>query len=201
VAFPEFMLRRTRADQVVPVYLKVTGRYGSPQDVISEVEAQTLALLAPLGLHWRIHQFRSLCSALVESHGGRVPTAFQDLIRLPGVGPYVAAAVRTFAFGRSEPLVDTNILRVLSRYFGVGLTDSQRRAKGTLVAVSQLAPSREVPAFWWALIDLAAGVCKQRSPLHDACPLAATCQEVAGNPRRAAARPEKSAVLKESKVE
>jgi A/G-specific adenine glycosylase len=173
----EFMLRRTRADQVVPVYLNVTGRYSSPQDVISEPEVQTLAVLAPLGLHWRIHQFRSLCSTLVEDYDGRVPTAFQDLIQLPGVGPYVAAAVRIFAFGQSEPLIDTNILRVFSRYFGVPLPDSRRRATGTLKAVAGIVPRRNVRSFWWALLDLASGVCTHRSPAHDLCPLASTCRD------------------------
>lgn len=174
----EFMLRRTKADQVVAVYRRFAKCYATPADVLADPSETTSALLAPLGLHWRIAQFRSLCGALVDRHEGTVPSSFDDLSALPGVGPYVAAAVRVFAFHEPEPLIDANVLRFLSRYFSMTVTDSSRRSRGVLDGVAALVPVDQPQNFWWALLDLTALVCTPRGPQHDICPLRAKCRAV-----------------------
>ena len=175
----EFMLRRTRARQVVPVYETLIHEYPTPSAVADAPEAQIRAVLAPLGLHWRIAQFRMLCIAICTDHRGEVPSHYDELLALPGVGPYVASAVRIFAFGEPDPLIDTNVLRFISRYLGVELSDSSRRSPRVLEDVRRLVPADDPRSFWWAILDLAASVCTPTSPEHEQCPLRDSCREVA----------------------
>ena len=180
VLVAEFMLRRTRADQVVPVYEEFQRRCSTPQDALDQRPASLDALLAPLGLQWRISQFRTLCEELVRRHQGHVPCNKQELLDLTGVGPYIAAAVRVFAFGRGEALVDVNVLRVLSRYFGISLGDGARRSPAFLEDVQRhLVPRRARREFWWAILDLAAIKCTPSKPQHSTCPLRVACKAAA----------------------
>ena len=175
----EFMLRRTRALQVVPVYETLIREYPTASAVTDAPEARIKSILAPLGLNWRIAQFRKLCIAICADHGGDVPSHYDELLTLPGVGPYVASAVRVFAFGEPDPLIDTNVLRFISRYLGVELSDSSRRSPRVLEDVRQLVPADDPQSFWWAILDLAASVCTPTSPEHEDCPLRGSCNEVA----------------------
>lgn len=174
----EFMLRRTRANQVVGVYRQFAQRYATPGEVLADTPEATSALLAPLGLHWRIAQFRTLCGALVERHGGAVPSSFDDLRALPGVGAYVAAAVRVFAFHEPDALIDANVLRFLSRYFSMTVSDGSRRSRRILDQVASLVPRDRPQGFWWALLDLTALVCTPREPRHEICPLQGSCRAI-----------------------
>lgn len=178
VLVAEFMLRRTRADQVVAVYVETIRRYPEPASVLGDSEETVARSLQALGLDWRIAQFRSLCAALVERFGGEVPEGYPDLTSLPGVGPYVASAVRVFAFNCPDAIADANVLRVVSRYCGIVLGDSTRRSARLLNALAALVPTSDPRRFWWAMIDFAADVCTARNPKHDICLLADGCSFV-----------------------
>lgn len=162
---------------MVPVYEIFTNKFESPADVVACRASEVKALLSPLGLSWRIDQFQTMCQELVDKFNGSVPRTMSDLMSLTGVGHYVAAAVRVFAFGECEPLIDTNVLRILSRYLGVSLSDGARRRKATLEWVGHLVPEKQPKSFWWAMLDLGADICRAREPLHVECPLKDTCDE------------------------
>lgn len=176
VLVAEFMLRRTRADQVASIYEEFWRHCSTPQGALDQAPMLLYALLAPLGLHWRIDQFRTLCEELVQRHDGLVPRNRQELLDLTGVGPYIAGAVRVFAFGCADALVDVNVLRVLSRYFGVGLRDGARRSPMLLDEVRRRVPTHQPREFWWAILDLAATNCTVSTPNHSTCPLSMTCK-------------------------
>jgi A/G-specific adenine glycosylase len=178
VLVAEFMLRRTRASQVAPVYEKFFRRYSTPEDALAESPTSLQSVFTPLGLQWRIDQFRTLCDELVERHLGQVPEDRAQLLSLTGVGAYTAGAVRVFAFGYADALIDVNVIRVLSRYFGVGLGDSARRSTALLEEVRQLVPTRRPREFWWAMLDTAAVHCNYLRPQHEGCPLSASCAAV-----------------------
>jgi A/G-specific adenine glycosylase len=124
---------------------------------------------AGLGYNRRAVNLHRASLAMVEAHGGRVPTALDDLLALPGVGPYTARAVRAFALELDDGLVDTNIGRVLARIVGESLTTaSAQRLADTLVPVG------EGWAWNQAIMELGALVCRP-NPGCERCPLTGAC--------------------------
>jgi len=177
----EFMLRRTRADQVAPIYERFLKRFPSPGSVAYAERAEVEEALRGLGLDWRVRQFVDLCTALVDRFDGQVPESFAELTALPGVGEYSAAAIRIFAFDVEGAPVDANVMRVFSRYFGVGLRDADRRQRQLFAALEAARIHGDHKKFWWAILDIGATVCVGRKPRHSMCPLRHGCAAVSGD--------------------
>lgn len=171
----ELMLRRTQAVQVVPVYERVVARFPTPAALAAAPEDAVADLLRPLGLAWRVPAFRRLASALVECHDGRVPTDRAVLLALPGVGEYVASAVRAVAFGVHDPIYDTNTVRVAGRYFGFPTHAESRRRRPVQQLVDRLFAPDDARRSTLALLDFAALVCRAAHPRCASCPMLADC--------------------------
>jgi DNA (cytosine-5)-methyltransferase 1 len=171
VLMAEMCLRRTRADQVAPVYRELLRIAPTPAAMCRQRE-RVLEATHSLGLKWRAHNLLAVAEALVERFRGRVPTDEADLLSLPGVGDYVAAAVLTFGFGRNAVLLDTNTQRIVGRVRHRALRRWQLR-----LDLHQLA-GQEGPdaAFNYALLDLGALVCRAGEPLCGACPVSRHCE-------------------------
>jgi A/G-specific adenine glycosylase len=175
VLLAEFMLRRTRAEQVVPVYRKL-GHLGRSPRALSEAGAKySASILRPLGLRWRATQLHDLATALEELHGGKVPQERTELLALPGVGDYVAAAVRSLAFNLPDVLVDTNTVRVASRVFGFAYGPESRRRRDIREAVALLHSPARPRESAQALLDFGALVCTARAPHCSECPVSEIC--------------------------
>lgn len=173
----ELMLQRTRADQVEPVYREFCTRFSSPRDVIDAGPKAVQELFGRLGLLWRAEYFWQLQQQLVSEHGGKVPREYDRLIELPGVGQYAASAVRVFAHGERHTVVDSNVLRLFGRYYGIEFPDHARRSPRVHAWATEHAPEEHnrIRAFNWALIDFAATVCTPRAPGCDSCPFRRGC--------------------------
>jgi A/G-specific adenine glycosylase len=169
------MLRRTRAEQVVPVYEKFLRRFPHPQTLASAGEEEVRTFLWPLGLAWRVPAFRQLARRLVEEYGGQVPYDDKALLSLPGVGEYVAGAVRCIAFDEPVVLADVNTVRVAGRYFGFPVNAESRRRTRVKQAVARLVDLSKPRESNLALLDFAATVCRSQRPLHEQCPVADRC--------------------------
>lgn len=184
VLLTEILLSRTRAEIVDPVAQSLVARYSSPERLASESTANLERLLRPLGLQRkRAGQLRGCASQLIERHHGRVPRRLHDLLNLPGVGMYAAHAVSCFAHRRRCAVVDANVARIYSRYFGLGQVPARLATAHELWDVArEMLPSRRVRAFNWALLDLGAAVCTPRAPRCKCCPLARGCQLASGTP-------------------
>jgi A/G-specific adenine glycosylase len=171
----EFMLRRTRAEQVVPVYRRLTSKYPSVKS-LSSANPQTLRhILSSLGLNWRIPAFREVSKHIIKQYRGKIPDSREALLSLPGIGDYVAGAVLSMAFRKKEWIVDTNVVRVFSRYFGIKPKSEGRREKVFIDLAKALADSRNPRAANLAILDLAALICAPRNPDCTRCPLRSTC--------------------------
>jgi A/G-specific adenine glycosylase len=121
-----------------------------------------------------------MTEVLVAEFDGRVPQDSDSLIRLPGVGRYIASATLCFAFGRRVPIVDTNVIRIFSRYFGI--ISRERRAKDDqqLWAIAEtLLPRKNIREYNWALIDFAASMCTVRKPSCRYCLMKRECRSSA----------------------
>lgn len=177
VLVAEVMLQQTQAERVVPKWHAFLAEYPTPTACAGAPLGEVLRLWQGLGYPRRARNLQSAAVVVRDIHGGHVPACLDDLLALPGVGPYTARAVLAFAFEHDVAVVDTNIARVLARVVGRRLTARQVQA-----AADELVPAGE--GWWWnqALMDVGATRCRPE-PRCEGCPLAASCQwNLAGRP-------------------
>ena len=116
VLIAEMMLQRTKADQVLVVYKNFFSKFNSPKEIAHADLKELRRILYPIGLKWRVRNFKNMCTSLVENFNGKVPDTRADILLLPGVGEYIAGIVLSMAFGKPEWAVDSNIARIFKRY-------------------------------------------------------------------------------------
>jgi A/G-specific adenine glycosylase len=175
ILISEIMLHRTRADQVVPVYISFIRTFPTIQDLAEAKLDEVKKILHKLGLFWRNELLFKMAQDIVTRYKGEIPSARKDLESLPGVSQYIASTVRCFAFGHPEPLLDTNTVRILGRVFGIRLTDSCRRSLRFRRLYQSLMNTAHPRDFNYAMIDLGALVCTPKNPECDICPLNSIC--------------------------
>ena len=115
VMVSEFMLQQTPVARVLPVHEEWLRRWPTPADLAAETTGEAVRAWGRLGYPRRALRLHAAAAAIVERHGGEVPPSYDDLLALPGVGDYTAAAIATFAYGRRHVVLDTNVRRVLAR--------------------------------------------------------------------------------------
>ena len=113
----ELMLQRTRAEQVLPIYIKFTTSYPNVEVAATEDPQIIFELLKPLGLFWRAEKIIDLINTL-HSSGGNIPNTYSELVSLPGVGRYVASSFLSFHLGVKQSIIDSNVVRLYGRLFG-----------------------------------------------------------------------------------
>jgi A/G-specific adenine glycosylase len=109
---------------------------------------------------------------IMSDYAGEIPKSHEDLLSLPGVGQYIASAVRNFAFGEQVPLVDGNVVHFLSRVFGIefsGPSDEEAWMFTTLFGGSHKSE------LYWGIIDIVATICLRQTPRCSTCPVSGTC--------------------------
>ncbi|MDH6225729.1 A/G-specific adenine glycosylase [Streptomyces sp. MJP52] len=177
VMISEFMLQQTPVSRVLPVYEQWLARWPRPADLAAEAPGEAVRAWGRLGYPRRALRLHGAAVAITERHGGEVPTDHAELLALPGVGEYTAAAVASFAFGQRHAVLDTNVRRVLAR----AVTGVQYPPNATTAAERRLAaallPEEEGTAARWAAasMELGALVCTARNESCHRCPIAARC--------------------------
>lgn len=177
VLVSEVMLQQTPVLRVEPAWRAWMERWPDPTALAHAPTADVLRAWDRLGYPRRALRLQECARVLVERHGGEVPDDEAALLALPGIGPYTAAAVRAFAFGRRAVVLDTNVRRVIARAVDgralpvPALTVAETRAAEALV------PDDDAQAARWAAasMELGALVCTARAPACDACPLRSSC--------------------------
>jgi A/G-specific adenine glycosylase len=175
VLVAEVLLRRTTSKAVSGVYSEFLHRY---PDVISLAKAEPkdlLGLLSRIGLQGqRLRGIQELATYLLHEHGGKIWGEYEKLREIPHVGRYTANAVLSFGFGKSSPIVDSNVTRILRRVFASEIRDSRRERLFWAIA-EKLVPVYAHECFNWGLLDIGATICTYRTPHCEACPLVAVC--------------------------
>ncbi len=169
------MLHRTRANQVVPVYRDFMERY---PDVFSLARAdpeEVRRVTEHLGLHWRSGHFIEAARYIVENFSGQFPDTEDGLRAIPGVGAYVAGAILAVCYGKTYPVVDSNIARFINRLFGLKLSGEIRRRREIKNFARELFEVDDPRGFLFAVLDFTAKVCKPKGPVHSICPLREIC--------------------------
>jgi A/G-specific adenine glycosylase len=176
ILLSEILLHRTKAEQVVESYNELLSRYPTIQDLNLALKTDLEAILYSLGLRWRIALLKEMTAEIIERFHGSVPSNVSDLESLPGISHYIASAVRCFAFGYADPLLDTNTVRIFGRVLEVSVTDSSRRSKKLRELVQPFINTSLPRETNYALLDLGALVCKPSHPLCEYCPVNLDCK-------------------------
>ena len=171
----EVLLHRTRAENVVPVYQKLIKDFPTIHEMSKLDEKILFNILSSLGLKWRTEMLLKSVRTIERDFGGYIPNDKQKLLSLPGIGDYIASAIRVFSANTEDPLIDTNTVRVISRVYGFKATDSTRRSKSIRSKYIELRNNKDPRNFAFSMIDLAALICRPSLPdcLH--CPVEKYC--------------------------
>ncbi|MGV8115475.1 DNA glycosylase [Methanothrix soehngenii] len=175
ILIAEIMLHRTRADQVEPVYKIFIKKYPDFKSIANSDQEDIIKDLYPLGLNWRSSQLYKMAKEIQEKYDGIIPKDLDKLIELPGVGPYIASAILCFVHDENIAVLDTNIVRVIGRVFGMKIRDSSRKSKKFKSVMTELISHGEPRKFTLSLIDFAALICKSSGPRCDICSLKSIC--------------------------
>ena len=163
----EIILQQTRMETGLPYWERIRSTYPTPAALAADSEENLLRLWQGCGYYARARNLYKLAQTL---DGSDLPTTYDELLELPGIGPYTAAAVASIAFGEAVACVDGNIRRVISRLQAEHMTDAEVQQEATRLL------NHQHPGDWnQAMMELGSLVCTPRNPDCDACPLATSC--------------------------
>lgn len=171
----EFMLQRTKAEQVEPVYKKFLLQY---PDILSLSKARIKSVekyTSSLGLHKRAPNFINAAKYIVKNFKGKYPKTRKELLTIPGVGYYVAGAIMAVCFNNVDYVIDSNIARFINRLYGLKLSGEIRRKKIIIEKAKELFRVKNQRIFLFALLDFTALVCKPINPVCQGCQLQKDC--------------------------
>jgi len=171
------MLQKTRADNVLPVFLNFKVKFPNLGIIQQTPEEELLKVLYPLGLQKRninlIHLLKNL-------EGDNIPCTKKELIKLRGVGEYTANAYLSLHRGIKEPIIDTNAIRLWSRIFNKQWNSTDYKSKDFLEFAKNITPDNDFKNFNYAVLDLARKICKPK-PICLKCPVNTICEYSKGN--------------------
>lgn len=171
----ELLLVRTRSDVVARLFEGIASRYPDMLALADADQEELAASLEPLGLRKRAPFFPKAAQYILEHHEGRIPEKFEELMKVPGLGLYTAAAVAAFAYGSSEVPADVNILRFLSRLTGLPMKHPTKGSPELRTLLPLLSSDLGGPAPE-KLLDFTRLICHARRPLCGECPLRDECR-------------------------
>ncbi len=171
----EFLLQRTDAAKVVPIYTNFLARYPTLPDLAGANVEEIGELLQPLGLFFRAERLHQCAQLVLQEYRGKIPESEKQLLKLPGIGRYIARSICANAFGQPLAILDTNVARILERFFGVRGGRVKSRCKLLWQAAERVAPSKEVGKWNLTLLDFGAQVCLAKNPLCSQCLLKDRC--------------------------
>jgi A/G-specific adenine glycosylase len=187
VLVSEVMLQQTPVARVEPVWRDWLARWPTPAALAAATPADVIRAWGKLGYPRRALRLREAAAAIVERHDGVVPEGVAALEALPGIGTYTARAVACFGYGSPQPVVDTNVRRVVARLVH-GRAEAANARAADLADVAELAPAARERAvrFSVAVMELGALVCVAGTPRCGDCPVRDRCAwQLAGRPPHA----------------
>jgi A/G-specific adenine glycosylase len=168
------MLQQTQVQRALLYYEKFLQRYPTVEDLARAEEPEVRETWEGLGYYARARNLQRASQKIVETYDGRFPKRPEELATLPGIGPYTAGAIASFAFRRDAAILDTNAARVLTRFFAL---PAEKQTQGFLWKVARrVTPAGQAHLFNQAIMDVGATICVARTPRCPVCPLRPVCQ-------------------------
>lgn len=172
----EIIMQQTRVSQGTPYYLKFVAEYPTITDLANAPEDDIMKLWQGLGYYSRARNLHHAAKTVRDEFGGRFPVEYKDILSLKGVGAYTASAIASFAYGHEYAVVDGNVIRVISRYYGItDAVDQSSTLKGIQEKASQLIKGSDPADYNQAIMDFGALQCTPKSPNCDVCVFTDAC--------------------------
>ncbi|RYZ53661.1 MAG: A/G-specific adenine glycosylase [Sphingobacteriales bacterium] len=172
----EIILQQTRAEQGLPYYLRFIEAYPDISSLAQAPEEDVFRLWQGLGYYNRCRNLMQTAREVAGRYKSQFPNTYEGLLTLKGIGPYTASAIASFAFGRPHAVVDGNVNRVLSRYFGIETAfDTAAGKNGIQTLATELLDREDSAGYNQAIMDHGATICTPASPKCEYCPLQEDC--------------------------
>jgi len=175
----EIMLQQTQVQRATLYYEKFLRRYPTVEELARADEPEVRETWEGLGYYARARNLQRTSQKIVDEYAGQFPTDPTELEALPGIGPYTAGAVASFAFHKDAAILDTNAERVLTRFFA--LPPGRQTARFLWEVARRVTPKGKAHLFNQAIMDIGATICVARTPRCPACPLHPVCKSAATN--------------------
>lgn len=173
----EIILQQTRVEQGWEYYLKFISTFPTIHDLANAPEQSVFKLWEGLGYYTRCKNLHATAKLISKTYHGQFPSNYNDILSLKGIGPYTAAAIASFAFDLPYAVVDGNVQRVLSRYFGINTPIDSPAGKELYRQLADSLLDKDQPGiFNQAMMDFGATICKPRNPLCSICVQREDCQ-------------------------
>ncbi len=173
----EIMLQQTQMDRGVVYFKRWIERFPSVQAVATADQQEILKYWEGLGYYARARNLRKAAKVIAGEFNGEVPCDYQQLLTLPGIGPYTAAAIASVAGNQDVAVVDANVMRVYARLFDIDLPVKESKTQKRIAAMAQdLLPTGRARLYNQALMDLGGLVCLPKNPRCEVCPVAFLCR-------------------------
>lgn len=183
ILIAEIMLHRTRVNQVLPVYEKFIKKYADVQTLAKANLVDVSKYVSKLGMLWRSKLILDMAQTLINTYDGNIPENREELLKIEGIGDYTADAMISFAFNKKRIIIDSNVIRVVSRFFGIKETTGEMRRNKSFIEFCQTLTEKlsgeQTKKLNWAMIDHSASICKP-NPLCNKCPLDKECNYFKG---------------------
>ncbi|CAN5441667.1 A/G-specific adenine glycosylase [soil metagenome] len=172
----EIILQQTRVDQGTPYYHRFIDNFQTINDLANAHEDKVLRLWQGLGYYSRARNLHHAAKQLKEQHQGKFPANYSEIRALKGIGDYTAAAIASFAFNLPHAVVDGNVYRFLSRFFGITTAiDSSKGKKQFAELADSLLDHKHAATHNQAIMEIGAMICKPKNPLCEECPFIGSC--------------------------
>ncbi len=172
----EVILQQTRVEQGLPYYLKYINKYPTVQDLAAASEDEVINLWKGLGYYSRARNLHFTAKEVVNKYSGIFPDNFEDLKKLKGVGEYTAAAIASIAYAEKVPVIDGNVKRVASRFFGIEDPIDKPKTVKTMFEILKNEIQNANPSdFNQGMMELGSLICKPQNPKCDICPISQGC--------------------------
>lgn len=171
----EIILQQTRVEQGIPYYLKFVKRFQTVRELAHASDEEVMKLWEGLGYYSRARNMHKAAQIIAEN-GGEFPKTYSELLALPGVGKYTAAAIASFAYNEAVPVIDGNVNRVATRIFGIQEPiDTNSGQKAIHEIVHRIFDSKQPAKFNQAIMDFGAVHCTPKNPLCSQCIFSDVC--------------------------
>lgn len=178
----EIMLQQTGVSTVIPYYERFIRSWPTVKKLAAAKDEEVMQAWAGLGYYSRARNLLKCARFVTEHHGGKFPSELDELLSLPGVGPYTANAIRAIAFDLPANVVDGNVERVMARVFAYSKPSNTPQGKKDLTALAAtLVPTKRTGDYAQGLMDLGATICTPKNPKCPACPWQKNCKAYALN--------------------
>lgn len=177
VLVSEILLQQTNVRTVTSPYLMIISKYKNITSLSNADIIELKEIVKGIGLVYRADRLINISKEIIQNHSGEIPDEWNNLIRIKGIGKYICSAILCFGYNKPYAILDTNVIRLFERIFGLKSECSRPREDKKLWSFAQmLLPGKDYVHYNYALLDFASMVCTAANPKCDLCPLKQLCR-------------------------